>query len=79
MSEKESTVKIRVPVGIMQFLKDIEGTGPFDSVDQYLEEAIISRVQSDIENNELNPTIEKVTEKYNLDRIFYTENEGENA
>ena len=77
LSETETvTVTVRVPKGIIQFLNDIKGTGEFDTVEQYLEEAIISRVQADIENDQFNPTIEKVTEKYNLDKIFHP-NQGE--
>ena len=71
MNEESVKVTLRVPKGIVQFLNDIKGTGEFDTVDQYLEEAIISRVQSDIENDVFTPTIEKVTAKYNLDKIFH--------
>ena len=70
MSAKTVTVTVNVPEGIMQFLNDIIPSTEFVSVKEYLEDAIVSRVQSDIENDCFNPILKKVTERYKLEEIF---------
>jgi len=71
MSEKELVeVTVKVPKGIMQFLNDIIPSTEYDSVDEYLEEAVRSRVEGDIEGDAFNPTLKAVAERYNLKEEF---------
>ena len=70
MNTKTVTVTVNVPEGIMQFLNDIIPSTEFVSVKEYLEDAIVGRVQSDIENDSFNPILKKVTERYKLEEIF---------
>ena len=71
-TEAYETVKvtIEVPKGIMQFLKDIIPSTEYEDVQKYLEEAVRSRVGSDIENDIFNPKLKKVTERYGLEGVF---------
>jgi len=72
MSEKE-TVKVTVnavPKGIMKFLNDIIPATNYDSVQSYLTDAIISRVEADIDGGVFNPTVKKVAERYGLKEEF---------
>ena len=70
MSTKTVTVTVNVPEGIMQFLNDIIPSTEFVSVKEYLEDALVSRVQSDIENDCFNPKLKEVTERYKLEAVF---------
>ena len=70
MSAKTVTVTVNVPEGIMQFLNDIIPSTEFDSVKEYLEDAIVGRVQSDIENDCFNPKLKEVTERCKLEDVF---------
>jgi len=71
-TEAYETVKvtIEVPKGIMQFLKDIVPSTEYEDVQKYLEEAVRSRVEGDIENDIFNPILKKVTERYKLEGVF---------
>ncbi len=76
MSETETeayeTVKvtIEVPIGIMQFLKDITPATEYESVQKYLEEAVRSRVEGDIESDMFNPDLKSVMKRYKLEGVF---------
>ena len=71
MSKTETIeVTLKVPKGIMQFLNDIIPSTNYDSLHEYLEDAIISRVQADIEGDMFNPTLKAVAERYGLKEEF---------
>jgi len=71
MSEKEPVeVTVKVPKGIMQFLNNIIPSTEYDSIDEYLEDAIVGRVQADIEGDIFNPTLKAVAERYDLKEEF---------
>ena len=72
MSEETETVKvtIEVPKGIMQFLKDITPATEYENVQKYLEEAVRSRVEGDIENDMFNPDLKSVMKRYKLEGVF---------
>jgi len=71
MSEKKYVeVTVKVPEGIMQFLNDIMPSTNYDSVQEYLKDAIISRVEADIDGDMFNPTVKAVAERYNLKEEF---------
>jgi hypothetical protein len=63
-------VTVKVPKGIMQFLTDIIQASNYDSVDEYLTDAIISRVEGDIDGDVFNPTLKSVAKRYNLKEEF---------
>jgi len=71
-TEAYETVKItlEVPKGVMQFLNDIIPSTEYEDVQKYLEEAVRSRVEGDIENDIFNPILKKVTERYKLEGVF---------
>ena len=71
-TETYETVKvtIEVPKGVMQFLNDIIPSTEYEDVQKYLEEAVRSRVEGDIENDIFNPILKKVTERYKLEGVF---------
>jgi len=71
MSAKELVeVTVKVPKGIMQFLNDIIPSTNYDNIQEYLEDAIIGRVQADIEGDTFNPTLKAVAERYDLKEEF---------
>jgi len=71
MSEKELVeVTIKVPKGIMQFLNDIIPVTNYDSIQEYLKDAIISRVEGDIDANIFYPDVKRVAERYDLKEEF---------
>ena len=76
MSAKETKafetveITIKVPKGITRFLEDIIPSTEFESVQEYLEEAVSSRVEGDIENDMFNPKLKEVTKRYNLEGVF---------
>jgi len=71
MSEKEIVeVTVKVPKGIMQFLNDIIPITYYDSVQSYLKDAIISRVEGDIDASVFYPTVKAVAERYGLKEEF---------
>jgi hypothetical protein len=71
MSEKKYVeVTVKVPEGIMQFLKDIIPSTNYDSVQEYLKDTIISRVEADIDGDIFNPTVKAVAERYGLKEEF---------
>ena len=71
MSKTETVeVTVKVHKGILQFLKDIIASTEYENVDKYLEEAVRSRVEGDIENDMFNPDLNKVTERYGLKGVF---------
>jgi len=71
MSEKKYVeVTVNVPEGIMQFLNDIMPSTNYDSVQEYLEDAIISKVEADIDGDMFNPTVKAVAERHNLKEEF---------
>ena len=70
-SKKESVeVTVKVPKGIMQFLNDIIPVSKYGSVEEYLTEAVISRVEGDIDGDVFTPTVKSVAEKYDLKEEF---------
>ena len=70
MSEETVEVTVKVNKGFLQFLKDIIPSTEYENVDEYLEDAVISRVRSDIEGDIFNPKLEEVTKKYKLEGVF---------
>ena len=71
MSEKKLVeVTLKVPEGIMQFLNDIIPLTNYDSVQEYLKYAIISRVEGDIDADIFYPTVKAVAERYDLKEEF---------
>ena len=73
MSETETKapetveVTVKVPKGIMQFLNDIIPSTEYETVQAYLEEAVRSRVEGDIENDIFNPKLKEVVKRYKLE------------
>ena len=71
MSEtKYMEVTVKVAKGIMEFLNDIIPSTNYDSVQEYLEDAVVGRVQADIEGDMFNPTLKDVTKRYDLKEEF---------
>ena len=72
MSEETETVtvNINIPEGIMRFLKDIIPSTSYESVEEYLADAVVSRVEGDIDGDVFAPTIKNVAERYNLKEEF---------
>ena len=71
MSEKELVeVTVKVPKGIIAFLNDIIPASKYDSIQEYLKDAIISRVEGDIDADIFSPSVKGVAEKYNLKEEF---------
>ena len=71
MSETELVeVTFKVPKGIIQFLNDIIPTSKYDNIQEYLKEAIISRVEGDIDADIFSPSVKGVAEKYDLKEEF---------
>jgi len=71
MSEKELVeVTVKVPKGIIQFLNDIIPTSKYDNIQEYLKDAIISRVEGDIDADIFSPSVKGVAEKYDLKEEF---------
>jgi hypothetical protein len=70
MSKETVEVTVKVPKGIMQFLNDIIPASKYDSVDEYLTDAIISRVEGDIDADVFYPTVKSVAERYGLKEEF---------
>jgi hypothetical protein len=71
MSEKETVeVTVKVPKGIVQFLNDIIPVSKYDSLQEYLTEAIVSRVEGDIDADVFSPTVKSVAIKYSLKEEF---------
>jgi hypothetical protein len=70
MSKKTVSVTLEIPEGLMQFLKDIVPSTEYESVKDYLEDAVISKVAGDIEGEYFNPTLKNVAKKYNLKEEF---------
>ena len=71
-TENQEPVKVtvNVPKGLMQFLEDNEANNEFDSIQDYMEDAIIDRVQADINAGTFNPTVKDVAKKYGLEEAF---------
>jgi TRAP-type uncharacterized transport system substrate-binding protein len=71
MTEKKLLeVTVKVPEGLMRFLKDIIPASTYDNIDEYLTDAIISRVYGDIDASVFYPTIKAVAERYDLKEEF---------
>ena len=71
MSEKETVeVTVNLPKGLIQFLEDIIPSTDYENVKNYLEDAIISKVEGDIEGDIFNPNLKSVAEKYDLKEVF---------
>ena len=70
MSKKTVSVTLEVPEGLMKFLEDIVPSTDFESVKDYLEDAIISKVEGDIDGDYFRPTLKNVAEKYGLKEEF---------
>jgi len=71
MSEKELVeVTVKVPKGIIQFLNDIIPTSKYDNIQEYLKDAIISKVEGDIDADIFSPSVKGVAEKYDLKEEF---------
>ena len=69
--EKELVeVTVKVPTGIIQFLNDIIPASKYDSLQDYLTESIISRVEGDIDADIFSPSVKAVAEKYDLKEEF---------
>ena len=71
-TETYETVKvtIEVPKGIIQFLADIIPSTTYESAQEYLEEAVVSRVRGDIESEIFNPQLKAVVKRYKLEGVF---------
>ena len=71
MSKKKTvSVTLEVPEGLMKFLEDIVPSTNYESVKEYLEDAMVDRVRADIEGEQFNPTVKSVAEKYGLKEEF---------
>jgi hypothetical protein len=70
MSKKTVAVTLEVPEGLMQFLEDIVPSTEFETVQDYLKDAVIAKVAGDIEGEYFNPTLKNVAKKYNLKEEF---------
>ena len=67
MSENESSkVTVNVSKGIAQFLEDVIPSTEFESDKEYLEEAVVGRVQADIEGDMFNPKPKRLASQYFL-------------
>ena len=73
VEKKYVEVTVKVPEGIMQFLNDIIQSTNYDSVQEYLEDTIISRVEANIDGDIFNPTVKAVAERYCLKEEFSIE------
>ena len=75
MSEKETVeVTVKVPEGLIQFLNDIIPASNYDSIQDYLKDAIISRVEGDIDAGIFVLSVKAVAERYNLKEEFNIKN-----
>lgn len=63
-------VTLNLPEGLIQFLEDFKVPSGFDSVESYLEDAVIAHVQADIDGEAFNPTVKEVAKKYDLAKEF---------
>ena len=63
-------VTVNVPKGLMQFLEDNKANNEFDTVKEYLEDALIDRTRADIDASVFAPTVEGVAEQYGLKKEF---------
>lgn len=71
MSKKETVeVSVKVPKGIIRFLNDIIPASKYDSLQEYLTDAIISRVEGDIDADVFSPSVKGVAIKYDLKEEF---------
>lgn len=70
MSKKTVTVTLEIPEGLMKFLEDIVPSTDYESVKEYLEDAIIAKVSGDIDGDFFRPTLKNVAEKYGLKEEF---------
>ena len=70
MSKKTVTVTLEVPEGLMRFLEDIVRSTGFETVKAYLEDAVICKVQGDIDGEFFKPTLKYVAETYDLKEEF---------
>ena len=71
MSAKETVeVTVKVPEGLMQFLNDIIPASNYDSIPDYLTDAIISRVEGDIDAGIFVLSVKAVAKRYNLKEEF---------
>ena len=70
MSAKTEVVTINVAGGIMKFLEDIIPSTEYESVKDYLEEAVRSRVEGDIENNMFTPKLKEVVKRHKLEGVI---------
>lgn len=71
MSKKETVeVTVKVPKGIVQFLNDIIPVSKYDSLQDYLTDAIISRVEGDIDADVFSPSVKGVANKTDLKEEF---------
>jgi len=71
MSKTETVeVTLNVPKGLIQFLKDIIPSTSYDSVQEYLEDCIISRVEGDIDADIFTPKMKEVIKRYKLEGVF---------
>ncbi len=70
MSDKTKSVTINIPEGIVQFLEDFKIASGFNSIGEYLENAVVAQVQADIDGEAFNPTVKGVAKKYGLATAF---------
>jgi len=63
-------VTLNVPKGILQFLKDIIPSTNYDSVQEYLEDCIVSRIEGDVDADIFSPKIKQMVKRYNLKGVF---------
>ena len=70
MAKKTVTVTLEIPEGLMKFLEDIVPSTDFESEKEYLEDAVISKVEGDIDGDFFRPTLKNVAKKYGLKEEF---------
>lgn len=70
MSTKTVTMSINVPEGVIHFLNNIIPSTDYENVKDYLEDAIIDRLQADVENDIFAPKLKNIINRYNLKGVF---------
>ena len=61
---------MKLPKGLIQFLKDYKAATGFDTIQEYMEYKLIDGIRADIDAEAFNPTEKEVIEKYGLEGVF---------
>ena len=71
MSKNEMVeVTLNIPKGVMKFLNDHQIMLGFNTVKEYMEDALVDRVRADIDGEYFKLTVKGVAQKYGLQKEF---------